>query len=70
METEVVSQVGLLGQYELIGVMLALILLTGGTLFILYKIVSNHINHNTDATKKNTEVMSALFTLIQERLKK
>lgn len=69
MEIEAISSVGTLASYGLGGVMLALILLAGGSMWALYKIVGNHINHNTDATIKNTEVMSSLITLIKEKLK-
>lgn len=64
-----------LGQYGLIGVMLSLIALTGTSIWILYKIVSNHINHNTQSNNKNSEtrevqtkVLERLATLIETKL--
>lgn len=56
-----------LGQYGLIGVMLALIALTGSSIWILWKLVGNHIDHNTAAMGRNTEAFVA-FTRVNERL--
>ena len=62
--TEVTS----LGQYGLVGVMIALILLCGGLGYFLWKLASNHIQHNTEATIENTKVLSALHELIKNKL--
>lgn len=50
------------------GIVLAIILAA-----ILYKIVGNHINHNTEATKQqaenlavNTEVMRGILSIVQD----
>jgi threonine/homoserine efflux transporter RhtA len=63
-----------LGQYGLIGVMLALIFLTGGVIWILYKIVGNHINHNTSAMgdvakniDANTRLTERVITLLEKK---
>ena len=65
-----------LGQYGLVGVMLALIGLVIVVVWVNYKISGNHINHSTKALEKNTdaisevrEVLAGLKTLIKERLK-
>ena len=59
-----------LAQYGIVGVCIALI---GALIYIVkgfLKIVGNHIDHNTEATKCNTEIMSGLKTLIEERIPK
>ncbi len=57
-----------LGQYGLIGVMLALVALTGSAIWILYKIVSNHMVHNTEAATKMIQTLEKLNTLIENKL--
>ncbi len=48
--------------------MLALIALTASAIWILYKVVCNHINHNTAATTEMVRVLEKLSTLIETRL--
>ena len=62
------TDVSLLGQYGIAGVMLALIALTGSAIWILYKVVCNHINHNTSALEKMSNTMEKLNTLIEAKL--
>ncbi len=62
------TDVSLLGQYGIVGVMLALIGLTASAIYILYKVVCNHINHNTDAATKMTQTLEKLNTLIETKL--
>lgn len=57
-----------LGQYGLIGVMLALISLTGSAIWILYKIVGNHLTHDTDAKDKLSGAIIELSTIIKTKL--
>lgn len=64
-----VSSLVSLGQYGLVGVMLALILLTAFACWMLYKIVSNHIEHNTAASVELTKTLERLSTLIETKLK-
>ena len=66
-----------LGQYGLVGVMLALIGAVIYVCWINYKTTGNHINHSTTAIDKNTEVLgqlensiTKLTTLLEERLRK
>lgn len=65
---EGVSDVASLGQYGLAGVMIGLILLCGAAVYFLWKLSSNHIDHNTQATMENTKVLSALHQLIKNKL--
>ena len=60
----------------LVGVMIGLILLAGSSIWVTYKITTNHLEHNqiaweaqTVATNENTRVLSKLITLIEERLR-
>lgn len=69
------SDIASLGQFGLIGVMLALIALTASSIWILWKLVGNHIDHNTAAMDRNTEVIAGLMrtnekiaTLIEVKL--
>ena len=58
-----------LAEFGAIGVALAAIGSQIYLLKIVLKIVGNHINHATEATKDQTEVMSSLKTLIENKLK-
>ena len=51
------TDVGKLGKYGLLGVMLALISLTSFALYAYWRTVSNHINHNTEATLKFSQAV-------------
>ena len=62
------NDLSVLGQYGLVGVMLALIALTGSAIWILYKVVCNHLNHNTVALEKMSGTMEKLNTLIETKL--
>ena len=57
-----------LGSYGLIGVMLALIALTGSAILILYKVVSNHMLHDTEAKEKLSNSIEKLSAIIQLKL--
>lgn len=59
----------LLGQYGITGVMLALIALTGSSIWILWKIVSNHLSHSTEATIDMVKTLEKLATLIETKIK-
>ena len=48
--------------------MLALIALTGSAIWILYKIVSNHVNHNTMATTEMVKALEKLSMLIETKI--
>ncbi len=63
-----VNDVAQLGSYGLIGVMLALIFLTGSVVWILYKIVTNHVHHNTEAAMGVIKTLEKLSTLIETKL--
>ena len=39
------------------------------SLWVNYKISSNHINHNTDALSKLTEVMARLDQFLKDKIK-
>jgi hypothetical protein len=62
------TDVSLLGQYGIVGVMLALVALTGSAVWILYKVVCNHLSHNTIALEKMSNTMEKLNTLIETKL--
>lgn len=62
------NDISTLGQYGLVGVMLALIALTGSAIWILYKVVSNHINHNTMASTEMVKAIERLSTLIDSKI--
>lgn len=62
------NDIGSLGQYGLVGVMLALIALTGSSIWILFKVVCNHIEHNTMATTEMVKTLEKLSTLIENKL--
>lgn len=60
MESAVSSLVSL-GQYGVIGVMIALIILCAGTIYALWKMACNHIQHTNDIFLKNTEALTKLI---------
>ncbi len=62
------SEIAQLGSYGLIGVMLGLILLVAGVVLLLYKIVSKHIHHSTQAALKSIQVMERLAVMIEAKL--
>jgi len=49
----------ILGRRGIIGVMLGLLLLTGGVIYLNYKLSSNHISHSTAVLVELTEVVRA-----------
>jgi len=61
MEETIVTEVLSLGKYGTIGVMIALILLCGTTIWMLWKMASNHITHSNEAFNKNTEALTKLI---------
>lgn len=63
------EQLEMLGQYGLVGVMLALIGALVTVCWINYKISGNHINHNTDAINRLENAITKLVTLIDAKLK-
>jgi len=58
-----------LAQYGLAGVSIALIALIGFMFNKLSIMMSNHIDHNTQAWNKNTEALTQLSTKIDEDIK-
>ena len=56
-----------LGQYGVIGVMLALIFLTAFACWMLFKVVCNHIEHNTASNTELTKTLERLATLIETK---
>lgn len=55
-----------LAQYGLSGISIALVVLTGLVLDRLFKLMGNHIEHNTEAWNKNTEALTELTNKIKE----
>lgn len=64
-----VEEVVQLGQYGTIGVMLALILVVIFFGWIIFKLASNHINHNTDAQIKLAQSLEGLDRSVNENTK-
>lgn len=64
-----VSNVVELGKYGVVGVMIALILLSGAAIYFLWKFACNHVEHSNDIMNKNTEMLTKLSTLIELKLK-
>lgn len=58
-----------LGQYGLIGVMLALIGLAASAGYGLWKMSCNHMDHSTEAWIKNAEALTKLAAIIELKLK-
>ena len=61
MEQAVVNSMIELSKAGLVGVMIALILLCGATIFMIYKISCNHISHTNAIFEKNTETLTKLI---------
>ena len=55
-----------LGQYGIIGVMLALILLCAITVYMLWKMACNHIEHSNEIFRENTEALGGLKEVIRD----
>ncbi len=53
----------------LAGICIALIILIGFTFNRVSKLFENHMNHETEAWNKNTEVLSKLCTKIDQDIK-
>lgn len=53
-----------LSQQGVAGIMIALILLCGFLAWMLYKIISNHIDHSNKSFDKNTEALIELKSAI------
>jgi len=51
-----------LAKYGEVGVMLALIILCAGTVYALWKMACNHIEHTNDIFMKNTEALTQLIS--------
>lgn len=67
MEEKLAGNIVKLGRLGLVGVMIGLIVLTGFSVYALWNLVGNHLDHstqatihNTDAWNKNTEVLGEL----------
>lgn len=58
-----------LGEYGMVGVMLALIALCGFAIYFLWKFACNHVEHNNDVMARNTEAITKLTSLIEYKLK-
>ena len=58
-----------LAQYGLSGVCIALIVLIGFLFNKISAMMSNHIDHNTQAWNRNSEVLTKLTTKIDEDIK-
>ena len=64
-----IKQLSLLPRYGLVGVFFALIALSAFSGWMLYKVTTNHIAHNTIAIEKNIEVLSELKGVIQAKMR-
>ena len=58
-----------LAQYGLSGVCIALIVLIGFLFNKISAMMSNHVDHNTQAWNRNSEVLTKLTTKIDEDIK-
>ena len=58
-----------LGKYGVVGVMIALILLCGITIYLLWKLATNHINHSNAVFRENTEALVELKQFLKDKLK-
>ena len=58
-----------LAQYGLSGVCIALIVLIGFLFNKISVMMSNHIDHNTQAWNRNSEILTKLTTKIDEDIK-
>ena len=67
METEIINGVSKFGEYGLVGVCLALILLVALIGWLFFKFASNHVKHNNQAFKEvadsNIQVAESLTSL-------
>lgn len=55
-----------LGKYGTVGVMLALILLAAFSMYMLWKMATNHIEHSNDIFRENTSALAGLKEAIRE----
>ncbi len=58
-----------LADYGLAGVFIALIILIGFIVNRIFKLMGNHMSHETDAWNRNTEILSKLSTKIDQDIK-
>lgn len=65
MEQEATTIISNLSKSGTVGVMIALILLCGFVMWLLYRIVSNHINHSNSLFEKNASIMTELVQTIE-----
>jgi len=58
-----------LAEYGLSGVCIALIILISLIIHKVFKFIGNHVDHNTQAWNRNSEVLTKLTTKIDEDIK-
>lgn len=59
------SLLTILAKSGFVGITLAAIILCGFSMWLLYKTVTNHINHSNNIFEKNAEVMTELVKTIE-----
>ncbi len=59
-----------LGKYGAVGVMIALILLCGATIYMLWKFATTHVEHSNMAFNENTKALTKLTAVIEHRIPK
>lgn len=58
-----------LGKYGVVGVLLALIFLAGFLAWLLFKVVTNHVEHSNIAFNENTKALQKLVDIIEIKIK-
>jgi flagellar biogenesis protein FliO len=66
---EQISEFVSLGQYGMAGVLLAAIALSAFCAWMLYKLSSNHIEHNTQSNLDLAKTLERLATIIDAKIK-